>query len=420
MKLELEKYCRYFLVLLILLPQVISAKPRRFDPETDQMIKDRLLSLESVIDVRYSDEVRDKLFFYLKKHKEASEVTLGKLPMYLPIFAELVREKNLPKELAYLPIVETDLFVNAVSPVGATGLWQIMKPTAESLGLRMSRQVDERKDPIKATDAALDYLAYLHAIYDDWGVALAAYNCGMGNVNKAISKSGGGNTFWQLKQYLPKETQQYVPKLIAIMYMVKHYADHGLKPKYEQDLLIHTTVAKVRYRIDLKEMAEKMDLDYGLLSRLNPSYSKGVIPINGDDNYVILPYCKLNIFVEEFGDIENIVMTNSSFAHDEDTDLLYAYTASDDAQREEILIANVAYANRRNNSLPSKENPTDFYLKNASIINDRTYRYVKLSSRQSLREIANNYGVELATIMVENNYSGENLPRLGDMVKVPM
>lgn len=420
MKLELVSLAKFRLVvtLLILLPQVIFASSRRFDPETDRLVKERLLSLDAEIDVRYSAEVRDRIFYYVEKHKKASEQILGRLPMYLPIFTDIVRRKQMPMELVYLPIIESGLFPDAVSKVGATGLWQFMRPTAQVMGLKMTKNVDERRDPIKSTEAAMDYLKYLHKIYGNWGTALAAYNSGMGTVNKAIRKAGRKKNYWAIRQYLPKETQQYVPRFLAILYVVNHYKDHGMEPRMPMDDMVHTSVAKVTGHINLTELAKDMGVAKETLFKLNPGYLLGFVPANGGEHYLIIPHNKLGVYIDKYGEGDDIVKINSSFASILD-DLSIAYHTTDNSERTMMNIPQLPET-EDNSDIPASDNGTDFYLKNSSIINDRTYKYIRLSNGQSLRQIAESYGVELAVILDENNYSTGNLPKLGDLVKIPI
>src|SRR5690606_27290948 len=150
-----------------------------------------------------------------------SEKLIGKIQIYQPLFEFLLKEKNLPQEFKFLPVIESGLRPGAISRVGAAGLWQFMQPTANVMGLRMNTYVDERRDPVKATEAALEYLQYLYNRYGDWTLVLAAYNCGEGNVNKAIRKAGGKRDYWKIQQFLPKETRDYIPKFIAVSYMFK-------------------------------------------------------------------------------------------------------------------------------------------------------------------------------------------------------
>lgn len=420
MKLELVCYCKFRLaiMLLILLPQVIFASAGRFDPETDKLVKERFLSLDAEIDVRYSDEVRDRIFYYVEKHKKASAQILGRLPMYLPIFKDIVQEKNMPQELMYLPIVESSLFPEAVSKVGATGLWQFMRPTAQLMGLRMTKNVDERRDPIKSTEAAMDYLKYLHKIYGNWATVLAAYNSGTGTVNKAIRRAGNKKNYWAIRQYLPKETQQYVPRFLAILYVVNHYKDHGIEPRLPGDEMIHTSIARVKGHLNLSELARDMGVEREMIMKLNPGYIRGYVPGNGQEHFVIIPHNKLGVYIEKYGSDDDIVKINSDFATHLD-DLTIAYSTTDNGDRAHISVPELP-ENPDRSDFPAKDNGADFYLKNASIINDRTYKYIRLGNGQSLKQIAESYGVELAVLMDENNFTSYNLPRLGDLVKIPL
>lgn len=245
------------------------------------------------IDAAYDKQVKKYVKKFLGKEKVGTELLLGRKTTYFPIFEKYIKEYNLPKELKYLPIVESALMPTIESPVGAKGLWQFMPATARKYGLVIDDYVDERCDPVKSTKAALSYLKFLHNHYDDWKLALAAYNCGYGRVDKAIKKSGK-NTFEELKKFLPKETQKYVPKFIAIAYVMENYFFHDLRPIYPEYTMQFVKVVKIHKRTTLNAIAKKTKMHLKTIQKLNPSYRKGIIPPSADGNFVIIP-----IFGEE-------------------------------------------------------------------------------------------------------------------------
>ncbi|MEM6963535.1 MAG: lytic transglycosylase domain-containing protein [Bacteroidota bacterium] len=245
------------------------------------------------IDANYNKQVKKYVKKFLGKERVGMELLLGRKTTYFPIFEKYIQENNLPKELKYLPIVESALMPTIESPVGAKGLWQFMPATARRYGLVIDDYVDERCDPVKSTQAALAYLKFLNDKYQDWKLALAAYNCGYGRVDKAIKKSGK-NSFEEIKDFLPKETRQYVPKFIATAYVMENYFFHDLRPIYPEYTMQFVKVVKIHQRTTLAKIAEKTKMSLKTIQKLNPSYRKGIIPPSADGNFVIIP-----IFSEE-------------------------------------------------------------------------------------------------------------------------
>jgi len=406
------------LALIVVLPQIGATSSNRLNPDADKIIKERVLSMNTAISTRYNADVKKFIHFYLYKNRKMSSELLGKLPMYLPIFKEIAKQKGVPEELVYLPIIESALLPHAVSHMGATGLWQFMAPTGRVMGLHNNGFADERKDPVKSTEAALEYLKILHEMYGDWSLSLAAYNCGAGNLNKAIRRSPKKvRNFWDVQAYLPKETQEYLPRLIAASYLAKHYQDHGIEPTEVQADYLSTSVTKVSGRVSLKKVALAMNLKYGFLKALNPSYNGDFIPDSKEDNYLIIPYDKLDIFLQEFGSMDDIVM-----AGEPEYAVMSAEAATfvvvDSKSASATKVANLS-SRQKSNNIP-KDNGTDQYFKNATAINDRTYRYIKLASGSSLKDVAHSYGVNINIIIIENNISLKNLPQQGDIIRIPV
>lgn len=198
----------------------------------DEMIK-RLSALPTVIEMPYNQIVRSYIDRYTKRGRAQIAAILGLSLYYMPIFEQALEEQGLPLELKYLPVIESGLDPNAVSKHGATGLWQMMLGTAKGLGLEVNSLVDERRDPYVASERAASYLKDLYSAYGDWTLAIAAYNCGPGNVNKAIRRAGGDakdHDFWSIYNYLSPETRGYVPMFIAANYVMKYYPDHNISP----------------------------------------------------------------------------------------------------------------------------------------------------------------------------------------------
>jgi len=245
---------------------------------TDQVIIDRLARIPTTIEMPFNQVVRSYIDMYTDRRRGLVENMLGMSLFYMPIFEEALEREGVPLELRYLPIIESALNPDAVSRAGATGLWQFMLPTARGLNLEISTLVDERRDPVRSSEAAAKYLRQLHDIYDDWSLAIAAYNCGPGNVNKAIQRSGVAKPdYWTIYYSLPAETRGYVPAFIAANYVMTYYADHNISPALARRPIVTDTV-HVNHRIHFDQIAGVLDIRQEELRVLNPQYRQDVIP----------------------------------------------------------------------------------------------------------------------------------------------
>jgi len=245
---------------------------------TDEEYRTRLASIKTTIPISYNSGIRNFIHVYTIKKRDLSERVLGHKDIYFPIFEALLKKYNMPDELKYLAITESALNTNIVSRAGATGLWQLMPGTARELGLTVNSYLDESRDPYIATDAALRYLKRLYRKYGDWLLVIAAYNCGPGNVNKAIRRSGGRRTFWSIKQYLPRETRSYVPSFIACVYWVNFSDYHHLStvmPVYH-DSHAYSDAVMVRGSMSLQSVAERTGTSLEELVWLNPALRRKV------------------------------------------------------------------------------------------------------------------------------------------------
>jgi membrane-bound lytic murein transglycosylase D len=214
------------------------------------------------------------------------------------MFEQELANYNIPIELKYLAIVESALNPRAKSRVGATGLWQFMYPTGKMYKLEVNSYVDERSDPIMATKAACQYLSKLYSIFGDWDLALAAYNSGPGNVNKAIRRSGGATNYWNIRHNLPKETAGYVPAFLATMYLFEYASEHGLKPKNTEQAYFQTDTIQVKRLITFDQISKLVDISVEELEVLNPSYKLNIIPFVDNKNYALrLPLDAIGRFV---------------------------------------------------------------------------------------------------------------------------
>jgi membrane-bound lytic murein transglycosylase D len=256
---------------------------------SDEVYTDRIsqLAKTSPIPLVYNRDVKDMIDLYAVRKRSLTERMLGFAQLYFPMIEELLDRYGIPLELKYLAIVESALNPIARSPVGAGGLWQFMYGTGKQYNLDVNSYVDERSDPYKSTIAACKYLSDLYKIHKDWLLVMAAYNCGNGNVTKAIRRSGGKTDFWQISPFLPKETRDYIPAFIAVTYVMNHASDHNLVPimpiyKYHE---IDTVLVKDFLTFDV--LSERLNVSKDELLFLNPEFRKGVIPSTSDKSYLL-------------------------------------------------------------------------------------------------------------------------------------
>lgn len=264
----------------------------------DSVYFDRLQRLPRVIPMTYNNIVRDCIDLYAGRRRDLVRYMLGMADFYFPIIEQVLDKHNLPIELKYLAVVESALNPIALSRVGACGLWQFMLPTGKSYGLEINSLVDERRDPVKATEAACKYFEDMYAIYGDWNLVLASYNCGPGNVNKAIRRSGGKTDFWEIFPYLPKETRSYVPLFIAANYIMNYSCEHNLCPM-QTSLPLATDTVMVTNVLHLQQVADVLQLDMAQLRALNPQYKRDIIPGNAGPSVLKLPAVETYTFIDK-------------------------------------------------------------------------------------------------------------------------
>lgn len=333
---------------------------------TTEVLKQRLALLDArtPFDVAYTPALENIIKSYLSRRRNSLQRLMNLSDFYFPMFEQELDKHNLPLELKYLSIVESALNPRARSRVGATGLWQFMYPTGRMYGMEVTSYVDERSDPLKATESAAKYLGSLYNMFNNWDLALASYNAGPGRVSNAIRRSGGETNYWKMRHNLPRETAGYVPAFLATMYIFEFAEEHGFKlpksglPFYETDT-IH-----VKQTLRFTDISELLDIPVEELQFLNPSYKLDIIPyVEGKNYYLRLPIDVLGVFASN-------------------EDLVYAYI---DSKAE------------KNN----KPNP-EFYSQEEQI----TYR---VRSGDFLGKIANQYGVTVNNIKSWNNLRSNNL-----------
>jgi membrane-bound lytic murein transglycosylase D len=236
---------------------------------------------------------------YTERKRGQVEIMLGLSNYYFPVFEETLDKYDLPLELKYLPIIESALNPKAISRMGANGLWQFMYGTGKNMKLEINSLVDERRDPLKSTDAAARYLKQLYDMYGDWHLAIAAYNCGPGNVNRAIKRSGDKTNYWEIYYRLPRETRGYVPAYIAAAYVMNYYSEHNLVPRVPDMSLFSDTLVVNDY-LHFDQVAANLNIDKEELRTLNPMYRRDIIPAKKDKPYpIILPNNKIMEFMSK-------------------------------------------------------------------------------------------------------------------------
>ena len=264
---------------------------------SDSVYMDRLSRIPSIMELPYNDAVKKSIEAYTVRLRNKVSFMLGAANFYMPIFEEALDAYDLPLELKYLPIIESALNPTALSRRRASGLWQFILSTGKIYGLENNSLVDERRDPVKASWAAARYLKDLYNIYKDWSLVLAAYNCGPGNVNKAIRRANGSTDYWTLYYYLPRETRGYVPAFIAANYVMNYYCEHGICP-LESELPIHTDTIQISKDLHLNQVAAVCNISIEQLRSLNPQYKKDIIPGSNKPYALRLPENQIGTFIE--------------------------------------------------------------------------------------------------------------------------
>lgn len=273
-----------------------------FAPDSVPMFDDytyeaRLAKLDAVspFDLVYNPHVRGFIDLYLLRKRELMSRMLGLAQLYYPMFEEVLDRYNIPLELKHLAVIESALNPNARSKAGAQGLWQFMYPTGKLYGLSVNSYIDERSDPYKATVAAAEYLKALYGLFNDWQMVLAAYNAGPGTISKAIRRSGGKKTYWEIRPFLPRETQSYVPAFIAANYAMNYYTEHNIYSAIPKKTYFEVDTVVLKEQMSFAQISLSLDVPYDEVKYFNPQYRKDIVPAGG--NALCLPKNKIGFFL---------------------------------------------------------------------------------------------------------------------------
>jgi len=271
---------------------------------SDTVYEKRLSKINSIISLPYNNIIRNHIHVYTIRQREKFSAVLGLKDYYFPMIEDVFDSYGLPAELKYMAVIESALNPNAVSRMGATGLWQFMYSTGRMYGLTINSVVDERRDPLKATHAAAKYIKDLYNIYNDWILVIAAYNCGPGNVNKAIRRSGNKKDYWDIYYKLPRETRGYIPQYIAAAYAINYFPEHNIVP-LPLNIPVATDTIMVNKDIHLAQISEVMGIPFGELHALNPQYKTGLVPGSSKPQSLTLPMNHLGDFIDLNDTIRN-------------------------------------------------------------------------------------------------------------------
>ncbi len=346
---------------------------------SDSVYKLRLSKMPCLMEMPYNPTVRSFIDLYTVRKRRQVEYMLGMSNYYFPLFEQVLAANNLPLELKYLSIIESALNTTIVSRMGAAGLWQLMIGTGRMYGLEINSLVDERLSPVKATNAAARFLKDLYSIYGDWNLVIASYNCGPGNISKAMRRSGGKRDYWTIYPFLPKETRGYVPIFIAANYSLHYAAEHNLCAAVV-NMPVLTDTVMVHRRIHLEQIANVLNLPIEEVRLLNPQYRKDIVPGDIRPYEICLPQNYTNTFIEKI-------------------DLISAYKADElvNNRRSQIEIQQAA-----ENSVPGGAGKVIYY---------------KVKSGQTLGAIAAKYGVSVKKLKAWNNIKKSTI-RKGQMLKI--
>ena len=366
-----------------------------------EVYKERLARIPSVIELPYNDVVQKFIDRYSGRLRRSVSIMLGAQNFYMPTFEEALESYGLPLELKYLPVIESALNPNAVSHVGATGLWQFMLTTGKQYGLEINSLVDERRDPVRASYAAAHYLRDLYKIFGDWNLVIAAYNCGPENINKAIHRSNGATDYWQIYPYLPKETRGYVPAFIAANYIMNYYCDHNICPM-QANLPGKTDTVVVSRDVHFEQVAQVLGMEIDQIKQLNPQYRRNIVNGSTRPMALRLPATLVGKFIDN---------EDSIYAYRPDVLL---------AKRTEVEVNDdvPSYSRRSSSSSRSKSSSSrKSRSKGKKGKKNKGGRNVTIRQGDTLSDIAKRNGTTVSKLKKLNKISGSSI-RAGKKLRI--
>lgn len=354
-----------------------------------ELLKQRLAAMneKSPFEIEYNQGLENIIKSFLKNRKKSFSRLMALSEYYFPIFEDAFAKQNVPLEIKYLAVVESALNPKAVSKMGATGLWQFMYGTGKQYALKIDSYIDERSDPLKATAACSEYMTKMYNIFGDWELVLASYNSGPGNVTKAIRRSGGKTKYWDIRNYLPRETQGYVPAFLATMYLFEYHKEHGINPERAVVKNFETDTVAVKNQMSFKQIADLLDMPQSQIQLLNPSYKMNVVPVyQGEQHFIRLPKDKIATFVSN-------------------EEQIYAYVRYDSENKTTSSRLAVKYA--------PKAKPAA----RPAAIDKGDFDFYKVRKGDNLGAIASKYNVSISEIKKWNNLK-TNAVAIGRSLKI--
>lgn len=407
--------------------------PSNYIPEyNEEIIKERLMAMSanSPIEYRYTPDVKAHIDFYLNRRSFVSRL-LGLTQLYFPLFEEVLDKYNIPLELKYVTIIESALNPIAKSRAGAGGLWQFMVRTGQIYDLQVGSLVDDRFDPIKATEAAAQHFVDLYKIYGDWALCLAAYNAGSGRINRAIKASRNGSDYWSIQSLLPRETQRYVPGFIAASYIIEYHAEHNIRPLVPTFFDAHIDTISVNAELSFEVISNMLDIPIEEVVLLNPAYTKQIIPAPTAKIYKLrLPKDKILDFVDKeldlyymtyatkYPQIMNDFITSSGTTINTlyvPFDNLSPNIEEDSVEQQRITLTTIESHSQlldiiKTQLIPGQasRNTSTTATRNTSASSTNSTTHI-VKRGESLGLIANRYGVSLNDLKRWNNISGNTI-----------
>lgn len=366
----------------------------------DQLLA-RLLNMPSLVDIKVTRKVKEQIKRYTEMHPSTTCKLLGRTNVYFPLILDKLIESDMPVDLANVVIIESSVRPNAISKVGATGMWQFMKGTAKENGLVVNSYVDERRDPSLATDAAIKYMKKLYKRFGDWSLVIAAYNCGPGRVSKAI-RQANSTSYWDLERYLPKETRNYIPKFIATTYLMNYHHLHDIQASQHTFGLHGTASTKVYSKVNFSVISNITGLKKEMIKNLNPAYIKNIIPSNTNGHKILLPQEECITLINHM----NLIDYSGP----------YIKNAPKEA-RAEVVLSFLPTVQIKNNNPASSPIEVKGLLATEAIM--ESYEYYIIKRRESLYTLSQKRtDLDLTEIIALNDLDLNNPPLPGTKIKL--